>query len=565
MWLSGLHISGSGIANAGVPSGTSEWADAGSTISLYAYTNPGYDLSGWSTTGSITYVPQTAPLATATVDGPGTITANFQAQPAGSSGAIAVGFQALATDGVGFPVILGNVSVDGTPLSTKWEYGSTPDWAAGSVHTLSALSPVYGGNLRWIFVGWSDGGLQTHSYVVPGKQSGYGGQIAAFYKTQYLLTFNQSGLDSSAKEIVLTVDSSDFNYSSLPVNGWVDTGSVVSYSYSTPISSTTSGKQFILKRVSNIDVILPYPLPGPLDSPVQNLWFASQNPIIGNYKIQYYLTMSTNFGTVAPNSGWIEAGSAQAISATALSTAADERLAWNGWNGSGIGSYTGSTNMSTIILNGPITETAMWTHQYYLTVNSSYASTIGAGWYNSGDTAHAGVNSGTISGATGIRYVFTGWSVDASGTSYNQSNGITMNSSKTAMAIWNVQYQVSFAASPSGSGTLSPAETTWCNAGNTITLSATANSGYQFSSWKTTGSIVIASQSSSSTTAKVNGPGTVTATFEASGPPLLTWAAIIFLTIALISAVSLAFLRHRMKKVKIGREKKQKQLLMKTS
>lgn len=172
VWLSGLHISGSGIANAGVPSGTSEWADAGSTISLYAYTNPGYDLSGWSTTGSITYIPQTAPLATATVDGPGTITANFQAQPAGSSGAIAVGFQALASDGVGFPVILGNVSVDGTPLSTKWEYGSTPDWAAGSVHTLSALSPVYGGNLRWIFVGWSDGGLQTHSYVVPGKQSG---------------------------------------------------------------------------------------------------------------------------------------------------------------------------------------------------------------------------------------------------------------------------------------------------------------------------------------------------------------------------------------------------------
>jgi len=81
--------------------------------------------------------------------------------------------------------------------------------------------------------------------------------------------------------------------------------------------------------------------------------------------------------------------------------------------------------------------------------------------------------------------------------------------------VYKTQYLVSFAVSPSGSGTTTPSATAWYDARATIDpISATANPGYTFSSWSTsTTSIVIASPSSESTTATIDGAGTITATF----------------------------------------------------
>ena len=81
---------------------------------------------------------------------------------------------------------------------------------------------------------------------------------------------------------------------------------------------------------------------------------------------------------------------------------------------------------------------------YLLTVNSAYDTPGGGGWYESGDTAHATLTDGTVSGGTGIQFVFTGWSVDATGTGLT-SDDILMDGPKTATANWKTQYQVSFA------------------------------------------------------------------------------------------------------------------------
>jgi hypothetical protein len=82
--------------------------------------------------------------------------------------------------------------------------------------------------------------------------------------------------------------------------------------------------------------------------------------------------------------------------------------------------------------------------QYYLTVTSPYGTTGGYGWYNSGQTAYATLNTGSIDHGNGTHHVFTNWSGNASGTNYVQSNGITMNSAKTAVANWKTQYSVTF-------------------------------------------------------------------------------------------------------------------------
>ncbi|MCX6841997.1 MAG: T9SS type A sorting domain-containing protein [candidate division WOR-3 bacterium] len=76
---------------------------------------------------------------------------------------------------------------------------------------------------------------------------------------------------------------------------------------------------------------------------------------------------------------------------------------------------------------------------YHLTVNSVHGTTGGAGWYEPGTTAYATVAPLIVDGGTGIQYVFTGWTGDATG-SGSPSDPIIMNSDKTATAVWKTQY-----------------------------------------------------------------------------------------------------------------------------
>src|SRR5208283_3282430 len=93
--------------------------------------------------------------------------------------------------------------------------------------------------------------------------------------------------------------------------------------------------------------------------------------IIGNYVTQYQLTMAANFGTTSPTSGsWYNSGSSATIYATSPSVGNGERYTWNGWTGAGSGSYSGAGNNSALVaMNGAVTETASWTHQYSLTLS----------------------------------------------------------------------------------------------------------------------------------------------------------------------------------------------------
>jgi hypothetical protein len=228
----------------------------------------------------------------------------------------------------------GYVRVDGNAITTP----ATFNWTIGSTHALQALSLVSGGTgIQYVYTGWSDGGAQNHIYTAPHSDA----IVTANYKTQYQVTFAQTGLDSSATGTVVTIGGVTKTRSQLPYTDWFDSGTT--YSYSSPVSGD-SGKQFVLTGVT-----------GPAS---------------------------------------------------------------------------------------PITA------------------------------------SGTVTGS------------------------------------YKTQYQVSFAVSPSGRGTTTPSGTNvWEDAG-VISISATANPGYAFSSWSATGSITIANPSSASTTATISGLGTITATFS---------------------------------------------------
>jgi uncharacterized repeat protein (TIGR02543 family) len=161
-----------------------------------------------------------------------------------------------------------------------------------------------------------------------------------------------------------------------------------------------------------------------------------------NWKTQHYLDVSANFGSVSPSSGWYDADSTVTIEAAAPSADSGERYVWNGWTGTGSGSYTGTDSQASVTMNGAVTEATSWTPQYYLTVTSPYGSpTPVSGWFDAGTSITAAVSS-PVAESIVTEYVCTGWtgtgSIPVSGTAtsllftINQPSSITWN--------WETQY-----------------------------------------------------------------------------------------------------------------------------
>ncbi|MEM2088598.1 MAG: C25 family cysteine peptidase [Thermoproteota archaeon] len=76
----------------------------------------------------------------------------------------------------------GFVKVDGQPVTTPTAF----IWEEGSTHLLEAISPIYLENgERYAWYSWSDGGAQSHNYIVPSSNT----TVTAFFKKQYNVTF----------------------------------------------------------------------------------------------------------------------------------------------------------------------------------------------------------------------------------------------------------------------------------------------------------------------------------------------------------------------------------------
>lgn len=196
---------------------------------------------------------------------------------------------------------------------------------------------------------------------------------------------------------------------------------------------------------------------------------------------QYYLTVNSPCGLPTSGSGLYNAGqtATACVTSTTVSGGTGIRYVFTNWSGD-VGGTSSCVNLT---MDGPKSVTANCKTQYYLTVISYLGTTTGQGWYDAGSTAYAGLTSNPVSGGTGMRYGFTSWWGDASGSNYAQSNPIIMNGPKTAIAGWQAENYLSVSWNAGGyvSGTASG----WYNE-NTVVggWSATANSGYYFVSWQ---------------------------------------------------------------------------------
>jgi hypothetical protein len=152
-----------------------------------------------------------------------------------------------------------------------------------------------------------------------------------------------------------------------------------------------------------------------------------------------------------------------------------------------------------------------------LPANTLWKVTFDARVYSSSNTTiripvfPPGNNSWTVStpinGAAGIRYA----ALKSSGNVF-----VPLKIAPRNIA-FNTQFNVNVAKSPKTGGSISPSSKAWYTSGSVVALTETPNPGYVFGKWvNSTSSIVISNASTKSTTAKVNGPGTITAKFSAT-------------------------------------------------
>jgi len=342
---------------------------------------------------------------------------------------------------------------------------------------------------------WVDqGGSLTVSVTSPADDDGMGTRYRC---TGYTLDSNPPVTDGSTTYTFTDIENAHtitFNWiaqyrltvvsdhdSPSPAVGeqWYDTGTTITATVTSP-ADESNGIRFRCTGWTGTGSV-------PASGTLTSVEFTIDTPstLTWNWIVQYYLTMSTNFGTVSPASGWFDTGTMVDISATAPSVVPGERYVWNGWTGTGLGSYSGPNNPTQVTMSSPITESASWTHQYYLNVVSVYDTPGGAGWYDAGSTAYASLGQGIVSGGTGIQYIFIGWSGDSSGTGL-VSDPITMDRPKTATANWKTQYYLSVSTDPPHLD--SPTGADWYDAGTeAIATVAQETSGWSISHWHVDG------------------------------------------------------------------------------
>jgi M6 family metalloprotease-like protein len=99
---------------------------------------------------------------------------------------------------------------------------------------------------------------------------------------------------------------------------------------------------------------------------------------------------------------------------------------------------TGSTSNRLVLSGGNSTLTANYQVQYYVSVNSLYGTSAGAGWYDDGSSVTISVTSPVNATQQGARYTFAGWSGDYYSTDDPMSLQVSQPLNVTAT--WQAQF-----------------------------------------------------------------------------------------------------------------------------
>jgi subtilisin family serine protease len=294
--------------------------------------------------------------------------------------------------------------------------GGWYDSGAAATAVLSSGTVPGGTGVQYVFAGWS-GDASGTGLISAGIIMNSAKTATANWKTQYYLTVSSA-------------------YGTASGASWYDSGASA-YATVTPLTAAGSaGTRYVFASWDE-DA-------SGTASPSNVITMNDPKTATANWKIQYYLTMSTNFGSVNPSSGWHDAGSTVAISATGPSAGSGEQYVWNGWIGTGSGNYTGPDNMASVTMNAAVAEGASWTQQYYLMVTSPYGSPAPmSGWFDAGTSIQVSVSS-PVAGFIVTQHVCTGWAGTGSAPAFGTATSVLFTIKQPSSITWNWETQYLF-------------------------------------------------------------------------------------------------------------------------
>jgi hypothetical protein len=337
----------------------SEWVDNGGSVT-YSFASPVASAGSpsairyrWDSTSGLS---QTLQSNTFTVSAAGTVTGSYVTQF----------YVTFTQSGVG-------VDFSGTVMTvggTDYNRDGHSDWYdSGASVAYSYASPLNVDAEKRYFKTSTDASPLAVSATTT---------ITGVYKTQFYVTFDQSGSGVAPKVTYHINSSSDFQ-TTAEFSVWVDSGSSITYSYESLVAGA-SGTQYVLTGTS----------------PASPQTVSAEFDVTGTYKTQYQLTVTSSYGTPG-GGGYYDSG------ATAYATLTDgtvpggagTQYVFTSWGTDASGTNYAQSNA--ITMNAAKTATANWKTQYYLTVNDGgHSSAGGAGWYDAGVTAHYSVTSPSV-------------------------------------------------------------------------------------------------------------------------------------------------------------------------
>ncbi len=223
------------------------------------------------------------------------------------------------------------------------------------------------------------------------------------------------------------------------------------------------------------------------------------------WSIGYYIHVESEYGNISRDTGYL-AYSRVEISAPAAEYLNDTaRVLFTGWRGTGVGSYSGSANKTSVVLGSNITEAAEWQLQYLANISSAHNDASGSGWHNAGSEFSYSINSTVAYENSTVRYVFSGWSNGQASSKHTAY----VNGPMSIAATWQRQYFLNVSSdygNATGSG--------WHTEGTSVTLGVSPaeinisnNERFAFYSWST-------GSNSSTTSITVDSPERVRALFR---------------------------------------------------
>ncbi|MGA2768862.1 MAG: S8 family serine peptidase [Candidatus Bathyarchaeia archaeon] len=232
---------------------------------------------------------------------------------------------------------------------------------------LTAPASVDSSNTHYRFSYWDVDGISQGSGVNPiTVHMDVHHTATAHYITQYTVLFTQTGLSSDATSTLVTVNGNAKAFGDLPFTLWVDSGSSVTYSYNSPVSSTVLGKRFRLDSVTG---------------PVSPITVSAPTAIAGNYKTQYHLTVRTDPTGIAtiPGEGWYDEAAPVTLTASTV-----QNFQFSYWDVDGAPQGS-EINPITVSMNTARTATAHYTssspmHDIAITNLTTVKNIVGRGF-----------------------------------------------------------------------------------------------------------------------------------------------------------------------------------------